>query len=333
MPDPLQPEPPPIPDSTNAPSATAAASQACVPPAAPAKSWATGNGPVIIFMSVAIPVLIVLSFLGAWGIRRAGKDVSIAAAEAKESAKPLVAAESAPAGQAVDPEAQNEAEALLARVAGGDAVAAQQVIAESDGWTGRTRRTPRTDQWITASLNSKDFDVRGAAVAAQLAFDGVPRNESGVAMLERAVGNPNGRAWALWMLGALANRGVDPVHVAKIIGSYLDDPNPSTRAVAVDGLALVGTDETVPMLLDRFRNDPSPIVQERAACDISEAGMYTHAQRMVAAASLVGWIDDSLLSAQQRTWAAQALTDISGKNFGPNSSALKSWLTQQSSQN
>ena len=268
-----------------------------------------------------------------WGIRRAGQEVSSAAAEAKESAKSLAAAESALSGQAVDPEVQNEAEALLARVAGGDTAAAQQVIAESDGWTGRTRRTPRTDQWITASLNSTDFGVRGAAVAAQLALDGVPRNESGVAMLERAVGNPNGRAWALWMLGALANRGVDPVHVAKIIGSYLDDPNPSTRAVAVDALALVGTDETIPMLLDRFRNDPSPIVQERAACDISEAGMYTHPQRMVAAASLVGWADDALLSAQQRTWAAQALTDISGKNFGPNSSAWKSWLAQQSPEN
>ncbi len=284
-------------------------------------------------MSVAISVLIALSFLGAWGIRRAGQEVSSAAAEAKESAKSLAAAESALSGQAVDPEVQNEAEALLARVAGGDTAAAQQVIAESDGWTGRTRRTPRTDQWITASLNSTDFGVRGAAVAAQLALDGVPRNESGVAMLERAVGNPNGRAWALWMLGALANRGVDPVHVAKIIGSYLDDPNPSTRAVAVDALALVGTDETIPMLLDRFRNDPSPIVQERAACDISEAGMYTHPQRMVAAASLVGWADDALLSAQQRTWAAQALTDISGKNFGPNSSAWKSWLAQQSPEN
>jgi hypothetical protein len=53
--------------------------------------------------------------------------------------------------------------------------------------------------------------------------------------------------------------------------------------------------------------------------------MYTHAQRMVAAASLVGWVDDSLLSQQQRSWAAQALHDISGQNFGSDAAAWRNW--------
>jgi hypothetical protein len=79
------------------------------------------------------------------------------------------------------------------------------------------------------------------------------------------------------------------------------------------------------MLLDRFRNDPAPPVQDQAACGMAEAGMYSHAQRMVAAASLVGWVDDSLLSQQQRTWAAQALHDISGQNFGSDSAAWRNW--------
>jgi HEAT repeats len=331
MPDRLQPEPPPLPDSTNAPSRIPASPQPVAAPARAASPWTTGNGPVITFLSVAIPVLIALSFLVALGIQRASKNISNLTAEAREAARSSTAAAAATAGHGVDQQAQNEAEALLAQVAAGDGAAAQQVIAESDGWTGRAHRTPRTDQLIEAALNSRNMAARGAAVAAQLAFDGIPRNQEGLATLEQTVGNPNQRVWALWMLGALANRGVDPVHVAKIVGSYLDDPDPRTRAVAVDALALVATDETVPMLLDRFRNDPSPIVQERAACDISEAGMYTHTQRVVAAASLVLWVDDALLSAQQRTWAAQALTDISGKNFGPNSSAWKSWLDQQSS--
>ena len=308
-----------------------------VPPVAPVpRPWMAGNGPVIVLFAVMVPVLVGLSFLVAKGIVGAGKEASKLAAQASAAATAAASSSGTASGSnaaAVDSATQSEAEALLARVAGGDTSAAQQAIAAADGWTGRTHRTPRTDQLITSSLNSRNVDVRGAAVAAELALDGIPRDESGVARAEQAVGNPNQRAWALWMLGALANRGVDPVHTAKIIESYLDDPDVRTRGTAVDALALVGTDETVPMLLDRFRNDPSPVVQERAACDLSEAGMYTHAQRMTAAASLAGWLDDSLLSAQQRQWAAQALADISGQNFGPNSSAWKSWLAHQPSEN
>jgi hypothetical protein len=53
--------------------------------------------------------------------------------------------------------------------------------------------------------------------------------------------------------------------------------------------------------------------------------MYTHQQRMVAAASMVGWLDDSLLTQQQRTWTIQALHDISGQSFGSDSAAWRRW--------
>lgn len=144
-------------------------------------------------------------------------------------------------------------------------------------------------------------------------------------MLKQAVGNPTQRPWALWMLGALGNRGVDPVHTAKIIEAYLSDPNERVRATAVNGLALLATDETIPMLLDRFRNDPSTVVQEPAACALAESGMYTHQQRVAAAATMVGWLDDSLLTQQQRTWTIQALHDISGQSFGTDSAAWRRW--------
>ncbi|HEV2232331.1 MAG TPA: hypothetical protein VGV68_02875 [Terriglobia bacterium] len=79
------------------------------------------------------------------------------------------------------------------------------------------------------------------------------------------------------------------------------------------------------LLLSRFRNDPSPAVQELAGCGLAESGMYTHGQRMVAAASMMGWLDDSLLSQQQRTWAAQALHDISGQSLGTDSASWRRW--------
>jgi HEAT repeats len=290
--------------------------------AATERSWMDGNGPVVAYFLFLLAAIIGFSLLAAWGIRRGAKELSKISATRGDNGSAL---SSQTTGSAIDPAAQDEAEKLLARVGAGDAAAAEQVLAESDDWTGKTRRTARTDQAVSTALNLGSARAREATVQAALALDGVPRNQRGVARMEQAVGDPSQRAWAFWMLGALGNRGVDPIHTVKIIESYLSDPDVNVRADAVDALSLVATDETIPMLLDRFRNDPSPVVQERAACDVAHAGMYTHAQRMAAAASLVGWVDDSLLSAQQRAWTVQALGDISGKNFGVNSAAWKNW--------
>ena len=129
--------------------------------------------------------------------------------------------------------------------------------------------------------------VRQAALQADLAMDGIPRDANGLNLLKTAAGTPSQRAWALWSLGGLGNRGVDPAQAAGIIESYLGDPDARVRMAAVNGLAILGTDQTIPVLLDRFRNDSSALVQEQVACGLAESGMYTHEQRMVAAGSLV----------------------------------------------
>jgi HEAT repeat protein len=220
---------------------------------------------------------------------------------------------------------QAEAEQLLQRLASGDAGAAGEILERSAGWTGRTQRSATATQSITIALNRPELHVREAAVRAQLALDGVTEDEEGLKFVEQEIGDPKQRGWALWMLGALGNRGVDPVHSAKVIQTYLSDPAVDVRASALNGLALVGTDETIPMMLDRFRNDPSPVVQERAACALAESGMYTHEQRMRAAASLVSWLDDPLINGPQRAWTLHALRDISGQNFGTDSAAWRNW--------
>ena len=222
---------------------------------------------------------------------------------------------------------QAEAESLLERLASGDSKAANEIFSESDSWIGRTRRTTRANQLVNVVLNQHDLRLRGAALQATLALDGVSRDGDGLNRLEHAVADPNTRAWALWMLGALGNRGVQQERIVEILKSYLDDPDARTRSGAVYGLGTVATDETVPMLLDRFRNDTSLVVQESAAASLAEAGMYTHEQRMVAAASFVGWLDDALTSPQQKVWAAHALRDISGRNLGANAAAWQQWYS------
>jgi hypothetical protein len=53
--------------------------------------------------------------------------------------------------------------------------------------------------------------------------------------------------------------------------------------------------------------------------------MYTREPRMTAAASLVSWLDDPLLSPQQHAWTVQALGDISGQRLGNDSAAWRNW--------
>lgn len=221
--------------------------------------------------------------------------------------------------------AQIVAEQLLTKAAGGDTQAVEQILAQSSEWTGKTQRTPRSEQLVTELLNQPDLHVRQAGVRAELALDGVSADANGFEQVKLTVGYPQQRGWALWMLGALANQGVDPDHAAKIIETYLTDPDVQVRASAVDAMGLVATSETIPMMLDRFRNDPSPVVQESAARDLAVSGMYTQAQRMSAAASLVGWVDDSLLTPQQRAWAVQALGDVSGQHYGNDAAAWRRW--------
>ena len=120
-----------------------------------------------------------------------------------------------------------------------------------------------------ATLNQHDLRMRGAALQATLALDGVSQDDAGLNRLELAVANPNQRAWALWMLGALGTRGIQPERVVQILKGYLDDVDERTRSGAVDGLGIVASDDTIPILLVRFRNDRSPVVQESAARNLA----------------------------------------------------------------
>ena len=274
-----------------------------------------GSAPVVLWFLA----LIAASALLAWGLQSAGQRL-IASLDAQRPASTSLTS-----ARPLSPTVQSEAEALLARVAAGDSLAVEQVMSQSENWIGKTRRTPRANQLITVALDQHDVHVRQAALQADLAMDGISRDATGLNRLKTAAGTPSQRAWALWSLGGLGNRGVDPEQTAGIIESYLGDPDARVRMAAVNGLAILGTDQTIPVLVDRFRNDSSALVQEQAACGLAESGMYTHEQRMVAAGSLVRGLNDSQLTADQKNWAVHALADISGVNLGMNPAAWQHW--------
>jgi hypothetical protein len=284
-------------------------------PPQPGASRALG---VFLYLSVGFTLIVLLAWTVQNGVRRIG---SWAASSTSNWGSSSGRQRGSISSQ------QADVESLLSRLASGDSKAANEILSESDNWIGRTRRTTKANQLVNVALNQHDLLLRGAALQATLALDGVSRDGDGLNRLEQAVADPKTRAWALWMLGALGNRGVQQERTVEILKGYLDDPDARMRSGAVYGLGTVATDETVHILLDRFRNDASPLVEESAAASLAEAGMYTHEQRMVAAASFVGWMDDALTSPQQKVWAAHALRDISGRNLGANAAAWQQWYS------
>src|SRR5262249_23612455 len=97
------------------------------------------------------------------------------------------------------------------------------------------------------------------------------------------------------------------------------------RKWAVEGLGHLGTDNTIPPLVEAFRNDPSPVVRERAGCSLASSGMLTRQQRMQAVPDLLAYMDDPTLDSLTRTCVFQALRDITGQPIGAHPAAWRHW--------
>lgn len=123
----------------------------------------------------------------------------------------------------------------------------------------------------------------------------------------------------------MANRGAEPGRVLDILTAHLKDSDEDSRRWAIEGIALIGTTETIAPLLQTMRDDPSALVRERAACSLAESGMLRRAQRLTAVPQLLRYSDDPALDAQTHTWAFQALGDITGQHLPHDSSAWRSW--------
>jgi hypothetical protein len=181
------------------------------------------------------------------------------------------------------------------------------------------------------ALNSSDQGVRASAIEVQLAAYGINKTASSVDVLVRQINSSDHaqKVWALWALGLLGNRGVETDRVVQVLTANLRNsgrgPDEDTRRWAVEGLALVGTTPTISPLLQALGNDPSALVRERAACSLSESGMLSHDQRMLAVPQLINYSGDPTLDAQTRAWAFQALADITQRHLPNDPAAWRTW--------
>jgi hypothetical protein len=224
---------------------------------------------------------------------------------------------------------QTQAETLLKMAIGQSDGAVQLISARADYWRGRVKWTPEIQNLATAALNSNDRQVRASGVEVELAAYGLAKNSASLDYVLRSAESPDHaqKVWALWALGLLGSRGVGTERAVQVLTAHLQDQDEDieSRRWAAEALAIVGSTRAIPVLLDAMHNDPSPVIRERAACGLAEAGMFTHEQRMSAVPQLLNYADDPALDAQTHSWAFQALRDITKQSLPNDSAAWRNW--------
>ncbi len=222
---------------------------------------------------------------------------------------------------------QTQAEFLLERAINRYEGASEQIEARADGWRGKITLNERLNGLFMIALNSDEWRVRAAAIELDLAALNVPKTHGAIDGLEHEAryGDQGPRANALWRVGLLGNRGVQADRALDILMSAIHDENVNVRYWAVEGLAYLGTDDTIVPLLRIFHDDPSPTIRERAACGLAQSGMLTAKQRLSAVPQLLDFADDRSLDDQTRSWVFQALRDITGQTLPRDAAAWRSW--------
>ena len=230
---------------------------------------------------------------------------------------------------AMPPQAQ--AEFLLERSMNHYAGANAEIEKRVDRWRGRLEPSDRFENLFRMAINSDDLRVRAAAIEIDIVVRKLEKSASTVDRLEplARTGAQGPRANALWDLGLIGNRGVEPIRIAEIIQASTHDDNVNIRYWAVEALAYLGTTEVVEPLLEIFHDDKSPMIRERAACGLAQSGMLSREQRLRAVPRLLDYAGDFALDDQTRGWVFQALRDITGQSLPRDPSAWREWYERR----
>jgi len=221
---------------------------------------------------------------------------------------------------------QQQAERLLERAMQDDRASLDLLTEKVDGWRGQLKNTDQLFDLVLAALNSGNLRVRTAAVDVDLAANNLSKSPASVTRLIRQLRHdPATRGMALWRLGSLGNRGVEPERVLHNLLNYAHDRSEHTRYWAVEGLAMLGNDATIGPLLDLLAHDPSPKVRERAASSLGQSGLLTREERFAAVPHLLNLADDDSLSKTTRRLVYGTLRVITGVALGNDANAWREW--------
>lgn len=222
---------------------------------------------------------------------------------------------------------QGQADLLLERSINHYKGANDEIAQRVDSWRGKIKLDQQLNSLFMTALNSDDLRVRAAAIEIDIATRGLEKSAATVDRLESDArsGEQGPRANALWDIGLLGNRGVEPQRAAQILLASIHDDNVNIRYWAVEGIAYLGTDDSITPLLQVFHDDPSPMIRERAACGLAQSGMLSERQRRSAVPKLLDYAEDPSLDPETRKWVFQALRDITGQTLPHDPAAWRNW--------
>jgi hypothetical protein len=221
---------------------------------------------------------------------------------------------------------QQQAERLLELAIQRPDLSLELIHRNLTAWRGHVEDTDHLFHLVLAALDSGDPRVRVAAVEIDLAASNLIKSPESIAkLLKQIQSETDGRYLALWRLGALGNRGVEPATVLAILLRYAHDRSQETRFWAVEGLAMLGTEESIDPLLSILAHDPARRIRERAARGLAQSGLLTGELRLTAVPQLLNLLDDDSLDSATQNLVYATLEAITGASFGKNPGAWRAW--------
>ena len=224
---------------------------------------------------------------------------------------------------------QQQAEELIRAAINHDEGATAMIMEKLDSWKGQLAQTKTLENLSQTALYSNDLRVRAAMIEVDLVAYSIDKsNEWADRLIQSGEDRPGNRPFDAWTLGMLANRGVETEHIHDVLRQWVHDNLEQTRFWAVEGLAHLGTDDTIPEFLEVLRSDASMNVRERAGCSLAKSGMLTREQRMKAVPGLIEIADDPSEDPTTRSWAFQALREITNEPLSNDVAAWRNWFSQ-----
>jgi hypothetical protein len=228
---------------------------------------------------------------------------------------------------------QEQAERLMMAAVNHYDGAAKMVMDRVDGWRGKIKKTPNWDTVELAARYSSDLRARNAAIEVDLTVYGLEKNSASVdKLIDDAPVHVGNRGFDFYMLGMLGNRGVDSSRIHSALKQWAHDADEGTRYWAIEGLAFLGSDDTVSDFLEVLHNDPSPNVRQRCGASLAKSGMFTREQRMQAVPGLIEIAADGSAGAATQGWAFQALREITAEPIGDDTVAWRTWFADHGSE-
>jgi hypothetical protein len=223
--------------------------------------------------------------------------------------------------------AQQQAERLLQYAISHHRGATDEIKARVRQWRGQIKQTDSLVTLMDVAMNGDDLRVRAACFEIDLAVANLAKTSAQVdALLQLAESDPTRAEYCIWYLGRLANRGVEVERIHSQLRAWTHSEEEPVRLRAVSAIGDIGTDDTVPELVESFHHDPAFRVRiDSAGCGLAHCGMLTRAQRMQAVPGLIEMVEDKKLDAETVKYGYRALREITDQELGDEPGLWREW--------